>query len=144
MRLKEIIIRILFLFVFFPYLEAQNMKIEETLQKSQRNIFVLTSSDSKVKPDDDVWVSELNKYPEFSKVKEIDKAEYIFEFFIKRALGESRVKVKVFNQINGEILWESKKYRGTTNAFNGMSPTKHGIRKCFEKGILPAFKKGEF
>lgn len=110
---------------------------------SRKAIFIRTTADSKVNPSQDVWKGEIERHPSLKKVNNVEESDLIFEFRLQRAMGEARVSVVVYDSDNKE-LWKSKRYRGTTNAFNRMSPTFHAIRKCMDKGVIREMEKGTF
>ncbi|WP_271423592.1 hypothetical protein [Aequorivita sinensis] len=110
---------------------------------SRKAVYIRMSEDSKVEPSDELWEKEIERVPGLRKVRNIEDSDLIFEFRTRRAMGEARVSVTVYDSTNKKI-WESKKYRGTTNAFNRMSPTFHAIRKAMEKGIIREMEKGTF
>lgn len=109
---------------------------------SRRAIFIKTTEDSHAHPTHQLWEAEMERYG-LRKVNSVEEADLIFEFRIRRGLGEARVRVVVYDSENNE-LWKSKSYRGTTNAFNRMSPTFHAISKCMEKGVMREMEKGSF
>ncbi|WP_310993742.1 hypothetical protein [Aequorivita marina] len=110
---------------------------------SRKAIFVKTTADSKTAPSQDLWKAEIERHSSLRKVNKEEEADLIFEFRLRRAMGEARVSVVVYDSNNKE-LWKSKRYRGTTNVFNRMSPTFHGIRKCMDKGVIREMEKGTF
>lgn len=109
----------------------------------RKTVFVQTTKDSDAHPDHELWKAEIERNPNLRVGKNQDEADLIFEFRIRRAMGEARVSVTVYDQNNKE-LWKSKRYRGTANVFNRMSPSFHGIRKCLDKGIGREMEKGTF
>jgi hypothetical protein len=114
------------------------------INNSKRKVFIRTTTDSDVQPTQEVWVSEIESSPLLKNVDRIEDADLIFEFRIKRAMGEARVAVNVLNAKNNQLLWESKKYRGTANIYNKMGASLHGIRRCIKEGIIPALEINKF
>lgn len=110
---------------------------------SRKAIFIKTSDDSKVHPSEELWEREIERHSGLRKVNRVEDSDLIFEFRIQKAMGEARVSVVVYDSDNKE-LWKSKRYRGTTNAFNRMSPSFHAIRKCMDNGIIREMEKGTF
>lgn len=110
---------------------------------SRKAIFIRTTANSKADPSQDLWKGEIERHPSLKKVNNVEESDLIFEFRLRRAMGEARVSVVVYDSNNKE-LWKSKSYRGTTNAFNRMSPTFHAIRKCMDKGVIREMEKGTF
>ncbi len=117
--------------------------LEMLLADSKKKIFIKTTIDSDVHPTEEVWKEEMER-AQLKKVKTVEEADLIFEFRIKRAMGEARVSVDVLNAKDNQVLWESDKYRGTANVYNKMGASLDAIRKCIRKGIIPAIGKGEF
>lgn len=120
----------------------KSLKVGEDV--TQKIIFIKTTEDSDVTPTSIVWEREFLKCSMFKITNSIKEADLILEFRIKKALGEARVKVKVFESETNKLLWESKKYRGTANVWNKMGASLHGMRRCISKGIIPASDKGKF
>jgi hypothetical protein len=123
---------------------------EETFKNSalvntggRKIVFVKITPDSDINPSDDTWNEEFEKNG-FIRAKNIQEANLIFEFRIKRAMGEARVAVNVINPSDNKLIWESDKYRGTSNVYNRMGASLDALRKCFRKGIIPALEKGKF
>lgn len=110
---------------------------------SRKAVFIKTTEDSKVDPTENLWQGEIERHSGLRMVNKLEEADLIFEFRLRRAMGEARVSVVVYDSDNNE-LWKSKRYRGTTNAFNRMSPTFHAIRKCMDKGVIREMDKGTF
>jgi len=121
---------------------SKNLRVGEDV--TRKVIFIKTTEDSKVIPTAAVWNREFQEYSMFKITNEISEADLIFEFRIRKAMGEARIKVKVFESKTNKLLWESKKYRGTANVWNKMGASLHGMRRCITKGIIPASDKGKF
>ncbi len=110
---------------------------------SRKAVFIKTTVDSKVHPTQKVWKEEIERSSNLKKVNSPEESDLIFEFRIRRAMGEARVSVVVYDSDNKK-LWESKKYRGTANIYNRMGASLHAIRRCMTKGIIPEMEKGTF
>lgn len=123
-------------FSAFNLTANSNIKVTDTTK-----VFIQISEESDVEPEFWKLKKELKETGKFIVVKDIIDANLVFEFKFKRAMGESRVSVTVKSSDNITLIWQSKKFRGTTNVFNGMSPTLHGLRKCIDKGIIPEMEK---
>lgn len=119
-------------------------KTETVINDTKKKIFIKTTIDSDVHPTQEVWKEEIERSSEFKKVDRIQDSDFIFEFNVKRAMGEARVSVKILSSKDNKILWESKNFRGTANIYNRMGASLHGIRKCIQKGIIPELEKGTF
>lgn len=111
---------------------------------SRKSVFIKTTADSDMRPTQEVWKEEIEKCPQLRKVDTKEESDLIFEFRIKRALGEARVSVIVSKSSDNKILWESDKYRGTANAYNRMGASLDGIRRCISKGIIQSLESGKF
>lgn len=114
------------------------------INNSRKTVFIKTTSDSDIQPTEEVWKEEIEKYSKLRKVNSLEESELIFEFRIKRAMGEARVSVIVYRTSDNKELWKSKRYRGTANIYNRMGASLHGIRKCISKGIIPSLECGNF
>lgn len=110
----------------------------------RKSVFIKLTEDSQVEPTPEVWKEEIEKCSKLRLVENIEDADLIFKFRIRRAMGEARVSVIVFNSGSDKYVWQSKKYRGTANVYNKMGASLHGIRKCLSKGIVPEIEKGTF
>lgn len=111
---------------------------------SEKIVFIKTTVGSDMHPTQDVWEKEIERFSGVKKTNNIEESDLIFEFNIKRAMGESRVSVVVYNTSDNKKIWESKRYRGTANIYNRMGASLDGIRKCISKGVLPFLEKGGF
>lgn len=111
---------------------------------ARKAVFIKLTEDSEVEPTQEVWKEEIEKCSKLRLVDNIEEADLIFKFRIRRAMGEARVSVMVFSSQNENIIWESKKYRGTANVYNKMGASLHGIRVCMKKGIIPEVERGTF
>lgn len=126
-------------------LQAQDSEnVDNGIFNQPKSILIKVTSDSQVHPTQKVWKEEIERYSELRKVNSEKEADLIFEFRIRRLVGEARVSVTVYNSSNNKKLWGSKKYRGTANIFNRMGASLHGIRKCISKGIIPKMENGSF
>lgn len=128
-------------------LEQENFIVEKgTIVNDtlvEKTVFVEVTEDSEVVPANKIWREELESFG-FSFVESKDQAKWIFKFRLKKALGDCHVEVTVYDAMDNKELWKSKRYRGTINIQNDISPTINGIRKCFDKGIVPALEKEKF
>ncbi|RPG60614.1 MAG: hypothetical protein CBD51_000705 [Flavobacteriales bacterium TMED191] len=120
------------------------IQTNDQLGDNKKGIYIKTTADSKKHFSQEVWEEEIEKNHLFRKVESVKEADYIFEFRIRVALGEARVSVIIYDAQDNAELWKSKKYRGTANVYNEMGASIHGVRKCINKGIIPAIEKGEF
>jgi len=124
--------------------ESFNKKENSQINDSKKSVFIKTTSDSDMRPTQEVWKEEIERCSELRKVNSLEESDLIFEFRIKRAMGEARVSVTVYRTSDDKELWKSKKYRGTANIYNRMGASLHGIRKCISKGIIPSLESGNF
>lgn len=111
---------------------------------SRKSVFIKTTADSDMRPTQEVWKEEIEKCSQLRKVDTKEESDLIFEFRIKRALGEARVSVIVSKSSDNKILWESDKYRGTANVYNRMGASLDGIRRGISKGIIQSLESGKF
>jgi hypothetical protein len=128
-------------------LEQENFVLEKAIIENdtlmEKTVFVGVSEDSDVVPANKIWREELESFG-FGFVESKDQAKWIFKFRLKKALGDCHVEVTVYDAMNNKELWKSKRYRGTINIQNDISPPINGIRKCFDKGIVPALEGEKF
>ena len=124
--------------------ESFNKKENSQINDSKKSVFIKTTSDSDMRPTQEVWKEEIERCSELRKVNSLEESDLIFEFRIKRAMGEARVSVTVYRTSDDKELWKSNKYRGTANIYNRMGASLHGIRKCISKGIIPSLESGNF
>jgi len=117
---------------------------DSQIKDSRKSVFIKTTADSDMRPTQEVWKEEIEKCSQLRKANSIEESDLIFEFRIKRALGEARVSVIVYESSDNKKLWESDKYRGTANVYNRMGASLEGIRKCISKGIIRSLESGTF
>ena len=117
---------------------------DSQIDDSRKSVFIKTTADSDVHPSQEVWKKEIERCSQLKKVSSQEESDLIFEFRIKRAMGEARVSVIVYKTSDNKKLWESRKYRGTANLYNRMGASLHGIRNCISKGIIPSLESGIF
>ena len=117
---------------------------DSQVNDSRKPVFIKTTADSDMRPTQEVWKEKIERCSQLKKVTSQEASDLIFEFRIKRAMGEARVSVIVYNTSDNKKLWESKKYRGTANVYNRMGASLHGIRKCISKGIIPSLESDVF
>ena len=117
---------------------------DSQIKNSRKSVFIKTTSDSDMRPTQEVWKEEIERCSQLKKVDSLEESSLIFEFRIKRALGEARVSVIVYESSGNKKLWESDKYRGTANVYNRMGASLDGIRKCISKGIIRSLESGTF
>lgn len=126
------------------FINSLNKTKDSLLKDSRRSVFIKTTTDSDMRPTQEVWKEEIERCSQLKKVNSQEESDLIFEFSIKRAMGEARVSVIVYKTSDNTKLWESEKYRGTANVYNRMGASLHGIRKCISKGIIPSLENGIF
>ena len=128
-------------------LERENFVVEKGIivkdTVAENAVFVDVSEDSDIIPANKIWREELESFG-FGFVESKDQAKWIFKFRLRKALGDCHVEVTVYDPMDNKELWKSKRYRGTINIQNDISPPINGIRKCFDKGIVPALEKEKF
>ncbi len=130
--------------IIFENGDKETFNKRKVSSDGRKAVFIKLTEDSQVEPEQEVWKEEIEKYSKLRLVENIEDADLIFKFRIRRAMGEARVSVLVFNSGSDKYLWESKKYRGTANVYNRMGASLHGIRRCLKKGIIPEIEKGTF
>ena len=101
-----------------------------------------TRGEKNVDAEDAIYM--LNSYIEgYTHLNVVDSkadSEFIFKLYIyKKALGDRKGRIEVYDSKNGKLLFQTREWRGTSNAFYGYSGTRHAIGLSFKKDILKEY-----
>jgi hypothetical protein len=101
-----------------------------------------TPGEKNVVPEDAIYMlnSYIEGYTHLQVVDSKEESEFTFVLYIyKKALGDRKGRIEVYDSKSGSLLFQTREWRGTMNAFYGYSGSRHAIGLSFKKDILKEY-----